>query len=114
MGIDILNPVQWTCPNMDMVELKQEFGKKICFHGASTTSASCRLERLKKSALKYGIVLIRWQVTRLGISWLPATISNPSHRWKISWQCMMKRIDTAGFELKVFSTTQRTNLRKKI
>ncbi len=34
MGIDILNPVQWTCPNMDMVELKQEFGTKISFHGA--------------------------------------------------------------------------------
>lgn len=34
MGIDILNPVQWTCPDMDMVELKSEFGKKICFHGA--------------------------------------------------------------------------------
>jgi uroporphyrinogen decarboxylase len=33
MGIDILNPVQWTCPNMDLLELKQEFGKKICFHG---------------------------------------------------------------------------------
>ncbi|MBI4552586.1 MAG: uroporphyrinogen-III decarboxylase-like protein, partial [Candidatus Latescibacteria bacterium] len=26
MGIDILNPVQWTCPGMDRVELKQEFG----------------------------------------------------------------------------------------
>lgn len=34
MGIDILNPVQWTCPGMDMVELKREFGSKICFHGA--------------------------------------------------------------------------------
>lgn len=34
MGIDILNPVQWTCHDMDMVELKQEFGDRICFHGA--------------------------------------------------------------------------------
>jgi uroporphyrinogen decarboxylase len=34
MGIDILNPVQWTCPGMEMTELKKEFGKKICFHGA--------------------------------------------------------------------------------
>jgi len=34
MGIDILNPVQWTCPGMDMVELKSEFGDRICFHGA--------------------------------------------------------------------------------
>ncbi|HBC86858.1 MAG TPA: uroporphyrinogen-III decarboxylase-like protein [Lentisphaeria bacterium] len=34
MGIDILNPVQWTCPDMDMVGLKKEFGKKVCFHGA--------------------------------------------------------------------------------
>ena len=34
MGIDILNPVQWTCPGMDMTELKKEFGDRVCFHGA--------------------------------------------------------------------------------
>jgi len=34
IGIDILNPVQWTCPGMDMVELKREFGTRLCFHGA--------------------------------------------------------------------------------
>jgi uroporphyrinogen decarboxylase len=34
MGIDLLNPVQWTCPGMDMVELKHDFGDRICFHGA--------------------------------------------------------------------------------
>lgn len=33
MGIDILNPVQWTCPGMDMAELKAAFGGRICFHG---------------------------------------------------------------------------------
>ena len=33
MGIDILNPVQWVCPGMDMVELKREFGSRLCFHG---------------------------------------------------------------------------------
>jgi len=34
MGIDILNPIQWTCPGMDMPEIKAAFGKRICFHGA--------------------------------------------------------------------------------
>ena len=34
MGIDILNPVQWTCPGMDMGELKREYRRRICFHGA--------------------------------------------------------------------------------
>ncbi|MFP4028385.1 MAG: uroporphyrinogen decarboxylase family protein [Candidatus Brocadiia bacterium] len=34
MGIDVLNPVQWTCADMDMKKLKEEFGNKICFHGA--------------------------------------------------------------------------------
>lgn len=33
MGIDLLNPVQWTCPGMDAAELKKEFGQRICFHG---------------------------------------------------------------------------------
>jgi len=34
MGIDVLNPIQWTCPQMEMDELKAEFGERICFHGA--------------------------------------------------------------------------------
>lgn len=34
MGVDILNPIQWTCPGMDRAGLKKEFGHKICFHGA--------------------------------------------------------------------------------
>ena len=33
-GVDILNPVQWMCPGMDMVELKRDFGTQVCFHGA--------------------------------------------------------------------------------
>jgi len=34
LGIDILNPVQWMCPGMDMAGLKRDFGQKVCFHGA--------------------------------------------------------------------------------
>lgn len=33
LGIDILNPVQWACPGMEMTALKRDFGGKICFHG---------------------------------------------------------------------------------
>ena len=33
LGIDILNPVQWTCPGMELEALKREFGTKVCFHG---------------------------------------------------------------------------------
>lgn len=32
-GIDILNPVQWTCPGMELAGLKADFGRDICFHG---------------------------------------------------------------------------------
>jgi uroporphyrinogen decarboxylase len=32
-GIDILNPVQWTCPGMELEGLKTDFGKHLCFHG---------------------------------------------------------------------------------
>ena len=32
-GIDILNPVQWTCPGMELDGLKRDFGRNICFHG---------------------------------------------------------------------------------
>jgi len=33
MGIDILNPVQWMCPGMELEGLKKDFGKNFCFHG---------------------------------------------------------------------------------
>lgn len=32
-GIDILNPVQWSCPGMELKGLKADFGQNICFHG---------------------------------------------------------------------------------
>ncbi len=34
LGIDILNPVQWRLPGMDIHELESSFGNEICFHGA--------------------------------------------------------------------------------
>jgi len=34
MGIDVLNPVQWRCPGMEMESLKAAFGDRLCFHGA--------------------------------------------------------------------------------
>lgn len=37
LGIDIINPVQETCPEMDPVRLKREFGDKLCFHGLLDT-----------------------------------------------------------------------------
>ncbi len=33
-GIDILNPIQWRCRDMNRKELKRDFGDKVIFHGA--------------------------------------------------------------------------------
>jgi len=33
MGVDILDPVQVSAKDMDLMSLKKEFGKDICFHG---------------------------------------------------------------------------------
>jgi uroporphyrinogen decarboxylase len=33
IGIEILNPVQWNCPGMELTALKNDFGKRVCFHG---------------------------------------------------------------------------------
>ena len=33
IGIDILDPVQWRCPGMEIKGLKKDFGEKLCFHG---------------------------------------------------------------------------------
>jgi len=32
MDIDILNPLQWTCPGMGLEDLKRDFGRHLCFH----------------------------------------------------------------------------------
>jgi uroporphyrinogen decarboxylase len=36
-GVNILNPIQTTAAGMDPVKLKQDFGKKLCFHGGIDT-----------------------------------------------------------------------------
>ncbi len=33
-GIDVLNPIQWRCPGMEMDALKRDFGGRLVFHGA--------------------------------------------------------------------------------
>jgi len=33
IGIDILNPIQWRCPGMEMAGLKRDFGDQLVFHG---------------------------------------------------------------------------------
>lgn len=33
LGIDILNPIQWHLDGMNLKELKERFGKSLCFHG---------------------------------------------------------------------------------
>ncbi|MCA9415868.1 MAG: hypothetical protein KC917_06345 [Candidatus Omnitrophica bacterium] len=37
MGIDVLNPIQCTCPGMDPIELKKEFGAELAFMGGVDT-----------------------------------------------------------------------------
>lgn len=34
IGIDILNPIQWRCENMERRQLKADFGDHLVFHGA--------------------------------------------------------------------------------
>lgn len=37
IGVDVLNPIQCNCPDMDPLELKKEFGKDIAFMGGVDT-----------------------------------------------------------------------------
>jgi uroporphyrinogen decarboxylase len=34
MGADMLDPVQWRLPGMDLTGLKERYGGKLAFHGA--------------------------------------------------------------------------------
>jgi uroporphyrinogen decarboxylase len=40
LGVDILNPIQPQCAGMDPRELKEVFGKRLCFHGAVDTQST--------------------------------------------------------------------------
>ena len=54
IDIDILNPIQWRCKNMDRAELKREFGDKVIFHGGmdnQVTLAFGSEEDVKKEVL---------------------------------------------------------------
>ncbi len=54
IGIDILNPIQWRCKNMDRAELKREFGDKVILHGAmdnQVTLAFGSVDDVKKEVL---------------------------------------------------------------
>ncbi len=33
VGIDILNPLQWRCPGMDLSGLVRDYGDRLIFHG---------------------------------------------------------------------------------
>lgn len=33
MGIQILNPLQWACADMELAGLKRDYGDRLCFHG---------------------------------------------------------------------------------
>ena len=54
IGIDILNPIQWRCQNMDRADLKREFGDKVIFHGGmdnQVTLSFGSVEDVKKEVL---------------------------------------------------------------
>jgi len=54
IGIDILNPIQWRCKNMNRAELKREFGDKVIFHGGmdnQVTLSFGSVEDVKKEVL---------------------------------------------------------------
>jgi uroporphyrinogen decarboxylase len=54
IGIDILNPIQWRCKNMDRAELKREFGDKVIFHGGMDNQVTLSFgsaEDVKKEVL---------------------------------------------------------------
>jgi len=34
MGVQVINPIQWRCPGMELDRLKRDFGRHIAFHGS--------------------------------------------------------------------------------
>lgn len=43
IGVEILDPIQTTTPNMEPERLKREFGGKLAFHGAMNTQSTLPL-----------------------------------------------------------------------
>lgn len=51
-GIDVLNPIQHTCPGMDIEELKREFGHRVIFHGGIDINLCCLAARARMCTRK--------------------------------------------------------------
>ena len=54
MGLDVLNPIQCNCPDMDPLELKREFGSQLAFMGGVDTQhlLPCGSEAEVRSAIR--------------------------------------------------------------
>lgn len=76
MGIDIINPIQRVGPDMDLDDLKKEFGQQICFHGAVDT----QLDLPKINPVETG-ALARKLIGALGHS--GGFILSPTHMFQL-------------------------------
>lgn len=68
MGVDILDPVQVSAKNMDLENLKNKFGKNICFHGgldsqkflpfAKPEDITGEVKKIKEMFMKEGGIIL--------------------------------------------------------
>ena len=72
MGIDIINPIQHVGPEMDPADLKKEFGRYICFHGAIDTQKDLLKNKPPDTAM-----LVRRTIDTLGSN--GGFILSPTH-----------------------------------
>ncbi len=92
MGIDILNPVQWVCPGMELDGIESAISaRRSASTAASRTSESSPSAPRRKCAPKCGTTSTPSPPTAPATSSPPATTSKPSPRWKTSLPCTMRR-----------------------
>jgi uroporphyrinogen decarboxylase len=72
MGVDILDPVQTSAKNMDLGNLKKEYGKDLCFHGGLDIQGF--LPRATHSQVKEKVAFIKEMFNNRG-----GLILGPSH-----------------------------------
>ena len=94
MGDRYPDPVQWNCAGMDLPALKQEFGQKICFHGAVENQRILPFLARRKYAPRCGRTLISWPRMAPAIFSRRAITCSPSRRSTISSPCTTRRIST--------------------
>ena len=97
LGVDELDPIQLTGPEMQSEDLKRDFGDRLTFHGGIDMQACCLTPPRPKSKRKRGAI-VKWRAPAAATSLRRHICFSPTCRPRISWLSIVARPSIASLE----------------